>query len=195
MQMVAAHSVFLETQGQLSSWGAHADHRQQQLQQQAIATLQQHNKPGDCWLFVWCGSWDGKQPGLDSAALAVLQVWHVEEGRGDYALWQLGEACMPTGERFFSLSGEGALEPCRRACRTACRKACRKDYTRVLDYLAACLLASFVLLHIAVPATAVASMALSTTPQRFYLFLLRFCCSRMLLPLHIGCRAQTLQSS
>lgn len=100
MQMVAAHSMFLAAHGQGSTNSTPAQ-QQHQLQQQAVTTLQQHDKPGDCWLFVRCGSWDGHPPGISSAALAVLQVWHVEEGKGDYTLWQLGSDCMPNGQPYF----------------------------------------------------------------------------------------------
>jgi hypothetical protein len=109
MQLVAAHSMFLATEGDSSAktWASTRDQeRQQRLQQKAVQALQQHNKPGDCWLFVHCGSWLDQPPGLGSAALAVLQVWHVEQGNGDYTLWELGSDCMPTGEPFFSLTGE-----------------------------------------------------------------------------------------
>jgi hypothetical protein len=102
MQMVAAHSEFLVSQGSSNTGSTSAEQYHQ-----VTATLQQHDKPGDCWLFVRCGRWLGSEPGLASAALAVLQVWHVAEGKGDYRLWQLDDRCMLTGEEYFSLTGAG----------------------------------------------------------------------------------------
>jgi hypothetical protein len=119
-RLLALHSAFLSrwhsSNTSSDTTSKHSISTEQQHANDAAAVLQPHGKPGDYWLFVRCGSLSDSRPGPGSAALAVLQLWLVGEGKGDYTLWRLDNNGLPTGQAFFSLTGKTTRTRCLPKC-------------------------------------------------------------------------------